>query len=116
MADKVEDVVEGLIEHIRALDALVRPGAGEHELRTLLSIRDWAMAAQPIHAADRVVLVHAPELTGGWLAHAETLVDGAAGHADRVYFSGDGAWYAMVTFDSAPDFSFALVLDRLRAE
>lgn len=116
MADTVEDIVEGLIEHVRALDALVRPGAGEHWLRNLLAIRDWALAAQPIHAGDRVVLAQAPELTGGWQAHGETLVDSAAGHADRVYLSGDGAWYAVVTFDSAPDFSFALVLDRLRAE
>ena len=98
----VRGVIDGVIEHIRAAAALVTPGDGEFHLRTLLKIRDWAVAQQPVQVGDRVRLDAEVDFDAahGWRPWRELLRPGALGTVEEISFNGvHDYWGATVRFD-----------------
>lgn len=96
-------VIDGIVEHVRAIEKLVQPGDGEFYLRTLLKVYEWALAQQPFRAGDRVKLRHDLDLSSapGYRPYADLLVEGAPGVVDHIDFNGAWSkWQAGVKFDA----------------
>lgn len=98
-----EAVIDGIVEHVRAVEKLVQRGDGEYRLRTLLKVWEWALMQQPFQAGDRFKLRHDVDLDNapGYQHYADFFVEGATGVVVEIDFNGSWSkWQAGIKFDA----------------
>jgi hypothetical protein len=102
-------------------DLLGRPGdTGQHRIRTLLAIEEWAIDQFGVRVGDRVETrgvagrLHSGH---GWWGFRDDLADGARGTVRAVGFNAYYRyWYCDVEFDSHPSTIFSINVELLVAE
>ena len=113
-----EELVATLVEATQAMGRLLQPGYGAFQLQTLLAIKEWAIAQQPVQISERVeprfALVD-ERRNPGWKGYKDLLVPGNVGVVESLDFNAHSkTWQAAVRFDSLVDALFAIGVDRLR--
>lgn len=113
-----EELVATLVKSTQDMGRLLQPGNGAFQLQTLLAIKRWAIAQQPVRVSDRVepAFPLADERRSpGWMPYRDLLRPGNVGVVEAIHFNlHSEAWQAEVRFDSHPDACFSINVARLR--
>jgi len=74
-----------------------------HELKTLHEIRAWAIgqAGMDFGEGDTVEIVGKLDTDNGWSPYREALAPGATGTVDKICFSPNREWCALIVLDRA---------------
>jgi hypothetical protein len=71
--DAYSELVDNLVEAVRAAEKLVRAGDGEYRLRKLIDVYEWALERQAFKVGDEAVVVADPFPAGHGFAHYNDL-------------------------------------------
>ena len=106
--DHMQAIVDGLVEHGKAIAKLVQPGDGAYHLNTLLKVHDWAVAQQPYKVGDRVQVNVGPfKVTHGFSPWNHVWIDRPLADVIAVEYNGSHDYWAfLVRVDGIPDKSF----------
>ena len=113
------ELVAELVETTEHLGRLLQRGYGVFQLETLLAIKEWALAQQPVQTGDRVVVTRdlVSSRASGWWGYRELLDPRLRneGVVESVDFNAHWkVWQASVRFDAKPDGTFSISVSSLR--
>jgi len=109
------EIIEGVVEHARALERLVECGNGQYQLETLLKVHDWAVAQQRFQVGDTIrVQGGGFPSTHGYSHWNDVWATRPTGVVERISFNGAHLYWSFdVRVDMVPDKVFGFAASQL---